>query len=314
VKRIIIGSLFFVSFVFSNQIQIKNRVPLSGVAGSNGMVFPQNKSRIVIKNVNVDKDTAYNGDNEVSDPKKRSMKVNMTQFLYRQGLGNNFDVRVILPYVKKENSMTNPRNSKVYDNDNKGLGDIRVIGRYQLLNQMKGDPIFLALGLGVKFPTGDTDKNFTIASGKSKVPTMQIGTGSTDFIGEVGLTKILLNSRIDAHLIYKRNQEGDNNYEFGDSIKWNVGYSYALTNQFDLALTLHGNKNKKNKSNGIKVENTGGNFIYLSPSVHYKINKQFDISLGYLHMLDRDNNFDSDSNMGGLSEDSKFILRLGYNF
>lgn len=312
-KNIIISSLVASSVAFA-QMPADNRVPLAGVAGGEGMVFPEGKLRFVVKNISKTKDEAYNGDTKVEDKSKREMKVNMTKLLIRYGLGNNFGIRTIIPYVKKENGVSHPISGQRFTNDNSGIGDIKLLGRYQLLNQKKGDPLFLALGVGVKLPTGDTNKDINTPAGTSKVPTMQLGSGSTDYLAEIGFSRLLANSRIDGHMLYSIKNKGDNNYEFGNKLIWNLGYSYALTKQFDLALTLHGTSEDKHKSNGKDVNETGGTFTYLSPSVHYKINKKFDISASYSVMIDRNNNYNSTTSVGGLSEDSIFIVRLGYNF
>lgn len=290
-------------------------IPIGNVAGSTGNVFSEGKSRFVIKNVSVSKDTAYDGDDEVSDSANRKMTVNMTNILYRYGLSNGFDVRVMTHYVQKDQEMTKMgRDLKL---SNSGLGDSAIVFRYQLLNQQKGAPLFLAIGGGVKLPTGSASKSFTTAVGvmsPSKTQTMQLGSGSYDYIAEIGTTRFLPNSRIDAHMMYTLTTEGSNDYEFGNTLQWNLGYSYAINQYFDLQLELDGMHKEKNKYQGIDVDTTGGNFVYITPGIHILLSKKYDISLGYSHMIYRDNNYDASKNMGGLSEDYKLVLRVGYNF
>jgi len=89
------------------------------------------------------------------------MNVNMTHFLYRYGLGNGFDIRAAVNYVQKKQTSTipmGPMAGKSFDLKNSGIGDSQVVVRYELLNQMKGAPLFLSVGAGLKLPTGGTDK------------------------------------------------------------------------------------------------------------------------------------------------------------
>ncbi len=309
-KKILLSSSLLATSVFGSQ----NIVPLANINGNTGNVVPSGMIKIGVLNELCSKDTAYNGDSEVSDNKHRSMKVNVTKIKAKYGLGNGFELRGIVTYKKKEFSATHPKTNKVYINNNKGLGDSLLLAKYEILNQKQGDGIFLSVGLGVKLPTGSTNKTFsTVAKplGGDTFSIMQLGSGSTDYLGEIGLTKILNNSRVDTHIIYTQTTEGDNNYQFGDSLKWNIGYTYAVTSKLGIQLELNGKECGKHINNGNEVASTGGSFTYAIPGIHYKITKKYDFSVGYSHMIKRDNNFDSVNSVGGLSEDNRIIFRLG---
>jgi len=303
-----------------NAADMKSKVgitPIGSVFGSNGQVFPKDVARFVVKGISFTKDTAYDGNNEVTDPIHREVQMNKLNFLFRYGLGNNFDIRMIVPYVSKEMKQTypmGPNAGKELKLKNSGMGDSKVFIRYQALNQKKGDPVLLALGLGLKLPTGTTSKVFTTIQGKKETPTMQLGSGSLDIIAEIGLTKILPNSRIDAHTSYILKNKGSNNYEFGDQIHWNIGYVYSLNKYLGLGAELNGVHMNKDKSNGNTIDNSGGNFIFFTPGIQYRPNKSYDISLAYAHMIYRNNNYNSMANSGGLSEDNRIVFRVGYNF
>lgn len=291
--------------------------PLGSVFGSNGQVFPKDKARFVMKSMHFTKDTAYNGDSKVADPLQREMNMNVANFIFRYGLGKGFDIRTIIPYVNKKMYQTypmGPNAGKKLTLKNSGLGDSKVFLRYQALNQKKGDPVFLALGLGLKLPTGTTSKVFNTVKGKQENPSMQLGSGSFDTIAEIGLSKILPNSRIDAYTSYILKNEGSNNFEFGDQLKWNIGYLYSINQYLALQLEVNGMHIEKNKSKGIEVNNSGGNFIFITPGIQFRPNKKYDISLGYAHMIHRDSNYNAIANSGGLSEDHRVVLRFGYNF
>ena len=291
-----------------------NRVPLGNLNGGTGNVFKEGMFRVVLRDINFEADTAYNGDEEVPDAMKRKLKVNVAQLVARYGLGAGFDVRMMIPIIDKKMHMTNPMNGKSTEWSNNGIGDIAIIGGYELMNQMKGDPLFLSIGAGVKLPTGSTDEAFKTPGGKKVLPGMQNGSGSTDYILELGASKILPNSRIDAHVAYKINGDGDNDYDFGNMLHWNIGYSYAMTKSFDLQLELDGIHRAKNSFKGKEIEGTGGDAIYLTPGFHYRVTKQFDVSVGYAIPVWRDINYNGAKHIGGLGEDGRLVVRVGYTF
>jgi len=298
----------------------ENRVPLGNINGSTGNVFKKGIFRVVLKDVYFKADTIYDGNTKVKNILNKELKLNASMFIARYGLGNGFDVRLVMPIISKKLSLTIPQNYKVAKLSNSGIGDISIIGRYSLLNQKKGDPLFLSIGAGIKVPTGKTDKKFKTPKGNLAVPQLQNGTGSVDFIIEAGATKILKNSRIDSSIVYKVAGDGDNNYKFGNILKWNIGYSYALTNAFDLQLELDGIHSSKHKQNGKKLADMGGTKIYLTPGVHYRFTKHFDVSFGYAFNVYTNLNFskkrdrDSSIQIGGLCEKGRFITRVGYTF
>ncbi|MEA1914329.1 MAG: transporter [Campylobacterota bacterium] len=308
-KKILINSV-----LFTTALSAQNIIPLANINGNVGNGLKEGILKIALSHESCTKDSAYHGSNKVIDPKQRIMDVNINKLKLRYGLGNGFDVRAIFTHKDKTFTYLHPMSSARYKNTNKGLGDTLVIGRYEILNQKKGDSVFLSVGAGVKLPTGSTSKTFNSPAGDTKFPIMQLGSGSTDYLAEVGISRFLPNSRIDAHMIYTQTTKGDNNYQFGDKLKWNIGYSYAINNALDVQLELDGSHCKKHKSSGIEVDSTGGTFTYITPGIHYKINKQYNIGAGYAYLLKRDNNFDTASNTGGLSETGKLIFQLVMTF
>ena len=330
-KKILFITLFTTLVLMANQTKENNLLPLSNVNNSTGVVFPKDKLRLIIKNETFIKDTMYNGSTQITHLKSPMVKIDITKFIIRYGLSKKFDIRFIIPYNNKEKSFTNPGNGNRVILKNKGLGDIAAIVRYKLMNQKKGDPFFFMIGAGVKFATGDTSKRFIDtnipAGGGGALPAgyrdakdtmdMQLGSGSTDPIIEMGLTKLLPNSRIDVHFAHKFPYMGDHNYKFGDLTKYGIGYSYAVTSKLDLQLEYNEQIIGKNNYDGTVENQSGGEFSYITPGFHYKINKKIDFSFAYVKMVKRDNNYGLskyEGTLGGLSEDDRLIFRLGYNF
>jgi len=115
----------------------------------------------------------------------------------------------------------------------KGLGDITVMGQYQVykssrltgagkrLNQQ------LWLGGGIKLPTGafnaSLDSNTTVADINA-----QIGTGSVDFILNGMYTISIRNYGINLSANYKINTTNHSNYKFGNKFTSNLIGFYQL--------------------------------------------------------------------------------------
>lgn len=317
--------------LLADESNAKSVTPLGSVFGSTGIVFPEGKSRIVLKSMFFSKDDFYNGSDETDDPKSlnaaREADVMQHRLVMRHGFGAGWDARVIVPYVSKTQEQTHPDGDR-HEWSNDGLGDVELLIRREILNQKKGDPLFLALGAGLKFPTGDTDERFTKyypeAQGGAQESYMpyglQNGTGSLDPMLEIGLTKMLPSSRIDAHMKYRITNEGDEGVERGNHLAYTLAYSYGVHPRFDLEAGLHGHLRDKDKVNGVARENTGGHILYAYPAIHAKISPQFDLSVGYALPILIDVNGDSGGTgtssypEGQGVEDSRLMVRLGYNF
>ena len=73
-KRIVYYGLFIATITIANQIPKSNITPLSNINTSTGIVFPANKFRLIIKHESFSKDTMYNGDTQITNPKSPMVK------------------------------------------------------------------------------------------------------------------------------------------------------------------------------------------------------------------------------------------------
>lgn len=203
------SSLFLTSLLANSTTTIK---PMGNIYGSNGGIQKASKFKIGIIHDIVTKDTAYNGSTKIQNDKQRRVKSESTKYKFKYGFKKNIELSAIVPYVKSESSDI----SKSYRNE--GLQDLQLMLRYGLLSQKDGDPFFLSVGVGIDLPTGETNKKFY----DTIIPEKQLGTGSYDYIGHLGFTKLFRVSRIDASIKYQENNLGDNGYEKGDVLSLKV--------------------------------------------------------------------------------------------
>ena len=278
--------------------------PMGNIYGSNGGIQKAGKFKIGIIYDTVTKNTTYNGSTKIENKKQRRSRSRSIKYKFKYGFRNNTELSLIVPYIKSQSSDI----SKSYSIE--GFQDLQLMFRYGLMSPKKGDPFYLSLGIGVDLPTGKTNKKFY----NKIIAEKQLGTGSYDYIGHIGFTKLFSVSRIDASIKYQQNNLGDNNYEKGDLLALNAGYNYAFTKSFDLQLEVDAKFIAKDKINGLTNDASGGDTIYLTPGFHYRIIKPLSIAIATPIVIKRDINYDSVKKVGGLSEDKRVVFKLQYTF
>lgn len=330
-KVLVIGLVGLVAYADTKSQESQKAQPLGTILGIEGVVYPKDKQRAILQYSYLKKDTFYDGKDEVNDPQSKRINregiLKQYIFTYRRALIEGWDGRVTVPFFDKTQKQNHPDGIR-REWENSGLGDISFIIKREILNQKKGDWLFLSLGAGAKLPTGSTSKEFIKyypqAQGgeyKTKNPMeLQLGSGSYDPIFELGATKFLSDSRIDAGVVYQLTTKGKNDYEFGDSLRYSLAYTYMLHPMFDVEAGLLGNLIAKDKYKNDQLNNKGGHTIFGELGVHIKPTKEFDISFGYLFLAYKDVN----GGAGGKAkesypygqgiEDNRLMLRVGINF
>lgn len=291
--------------------------PVGAVNSSNGGVYEKGKYGIILKYINFKQDQLYDGNDEVDytrprrgqKPGKKCLERSMEKFqaTFRAGISDHFDARLIVPFLNKE--MTRQSFNKEFTDSHSGIGDIKLIGRYRIWSQKGKDPFNLAVGAGVKIPTGTTDEEDD--SGLCLPGFLQTGTGSWDPIVELGAHKVIGRHWFSTYYMYRMTTEGelgDRDFESPDVFKYNFAYAYALSNLFDLELELNGDVKSKAKLDGVKKENTGGHMVYLTPGVHFKFHKGMHFDVGMPIPVYRD--------LNGIqfSEDYRVVAKLALKF
>ena len=159
------------------------------------------------------------------------------------------------------------------------IGDIRILGRYQLSSENRDSAIlsFYGINFGVKLPTGDITVQNT--GGTRAERTLQPGTGTTDLLLGAyysqalgaydsswfvqGLWQSPLNSRAD--------------FRPGNRLSFDVGYRYEVTENVGLMVQL--NALIKRRDNGLQAEpeSSGGKLLFVSPGASYAFSKNFQV-------------------------------------
>jgi len=295
-----------ISFIFALGLtpafaeQPKAKIPgcKTPVNSVDGILYPKGKVGIIFKHVSLDKDTLYDGDDKVASTKEKEIR--KTVLAIRYGLIDNLELKLKVPYVDLD--LTRSPSTPI---ENSGLGDIILHTRYQFLSQKRGDKFFMFGGLGIKMPTGETDAT---TNGIQDPSTMLTGSGSWDPSIDMGITKALGKFKLNSYLSYTFTTEGDNDYEWGDTLLADVSAVYDFNKYLDFELELNSIWKEKDQKNGLDQNNTGGNQIYITPGIHFKFLKKSHFALGVPITIHRD--------LHGrqLSDDYRIVAKLAFVF
>jgi len=219
---------------------------LPGINSKGGaMTLPEGKLKMGLKHIYMKRDSMFDDTKEVKNQQNLDATANVTVVALRYGVSKNFDLRVALPY--KQIDATAQLGSNGVAIDNKGIGDMIVMGRYVVLPMAKYG-YQLSIGAGVKLPTGSTDNGFTKAPSfaqniNTPLPT-QMGTGEFEYKTELGISKLINEEmRVDFHTMYTYRPKAEHNYDFGNELSYDLSFTAALTDKINLGIEYNGKYN-----------------------------------------------------------------------
>ncbi len=237
--------VFFIILVSAISL---NAQVIPGINSKGGaMILPDGKLKMGIKHIYIKKNSMYKGTSEVTNSEELDATANITLLGLRYGVSKSFDLRVVVPYKQIEaTAKLGPNNIAI---DNKGIGDIIVMGRYVVLPMVEYG-FQLSVGGGVKLPTGSTDSGFKkappFAIGENTPMPTQMGTGETEYKAELGVTKLISTSmEIDFHTMYTYRPKAENDYDFGDELSYDLSFTGAATKNINLGIEYNGKYNTK---------------------------------------------------------------------
>jgi hypothetical protein len=289
------------------QTQCGSLTSVGMLNSSNGGVYAMGEYGFALKYVGADYDQSYEGGDSIatSTPGMTGKSFDQYQLTLRAGLFDNVDARVLIPLFNKDIERENGAGVTSAD-EGSGLGDVKLLLRYSLMSQKNKDPFNLAIGVGLKAPTGGTDNE---DSNGTTPGYLQTGTGSWDPIFELGAHKVSGRHWASSYLMYQLTTEGergDSDYEAPDLLKFSLGYAYALSRYFDLQLEMDAEWRSKAELEGVTLEDSGGTIVYVTPGGHVKLTPKVHFDLGVAVPVYRDLNGTQ------LSEDYRVIGKLAF--
>jgi hypothetical protein len=155
------------------------------------------------------------------------------------------------------------------------LGDVRVIGRYQMRSEkVEAQRLdFYGINFGLKLPTGS--RRIVNENGERAERTLQPGTGTTDAIIGGYYNVVFGDSAWFAQTLFQWPVDSVEEYRPGKRLTLDVGYRYAVTDKLGLLVQVNYLHRRRDQGAQAEPNDSGGNFVYVSPGVSYAFSKSF---------------------------------------
>lgn len=161
-----------------------------------------------------------------------------------------------------------PDTAAIVTSSSKGIGDLRVIGRYQGLSADHSSGITF----GLKLPTGKTNDTFNDGSPLDRG--LQLGTGTTDLlIGGYHFGNINRDWDYFAQATIQIALNTHNEFRPGNGLNASAGVRYMGFESFIPQLQLNTRIEKRESGAQADIPNSGATLLYISPGVTVPINK-----------------------------------------
>jgi hypothetical protein len=153
------------------------------------------------------------------------------------------------------------------------VGDVRVLGRYQLKSESAEAQHldFYGANFGLNLPTGA--KDVTNGEGERAERTLQPGTGTTDIVLGAFYSRLLGNGSWFVQALWQSPLGSSENYRPGKRTTLDVGYRYEATERIGLMLQLNALWRGRDSGAQAEPDDTGGTFVFVSPGLSYAIGK-----------------------------------------
>ncbi len=203
---------------------------------------------------------------------ERELETHLTQqYSVYFSLSPRFSIGAFVPIAKRHSEHLNDEQTLVTGNQF-GLADVSLLLRYKALvaHDIETTSI-ISLAAGVKLPTGST--NGRDSEGNLLDAHIQLGTGSTDLL--LGVSGFLTFERIAliGNLLGAITSQGANGHEFGNILNYDGSLRYRLypseygDTQLFATFGVYGELRGRELQDGVPMESTGGNVVFLSPGL-----------------------------------------------
>jgi hypothetical protein len=246
-------------------------------------------------------DEMYKGTSQQSNPgaKETHWTTELTGFY---GITPDLMVIAVVPYKNGRTSgeadmaTVPPTLDTTMAGDATGLGDIALMGRYTFLKKESPDATNVLAGVfGVKFATGRTTAK-TNDQMSYLDSHMQPGTGSADYLLGLSYSHSLERFSLSANALGTIAQEGKFGYtkhRFGNAVNYDVTGKYRIAPaafeptrpQVFLALGVNGELRGQETEAGVRVPDSGGNTVYLSPGLQLVLAPHWVADLSYQYAV-----------------------------
>lgn len=265
-------------------------------------------------------DNFREGGSSITNPGGNEGIISQAAMLLDYGLTERFTASLLLPYVHKKQE-TNRFGTRTAG----GIGDFSVFGRYEVITPNDDLGPSVALGLGIKFPTGGTQEP---DPAQLLPPAFQTGSGAFDLVPTVSYYQDLSSFTVFGDAFARIPlDENDRGYKFGREYALSGGASYELPvwgRRFSVLLLtsyLYAGHDEDSDSvlparvrDGSRVLNTGGRFLDFIPGFRLSLNERLAVQVRFPIPVYEDWNGDASLNVGQVAPDLGTQINLMYRF
>ena len=193
---------------------------------------------------------------------------------YSHSFDSEWGISVIAPVVDRDHlHIHNHMGGQIPERWNfTELGDVRVVGRYQL--PYVGDPTKASaagINFGLKLPTGRS----TVANADGDVAerSLQPGTGTTDgIVGAYYHQKLpQWDSSWFAQAQYQHALNSHDDFRPGSQFGIDVGYRYGVTDKLGALVQVNAVVKRRDRGAQAEPDDSGGRFLFISPGLSYAV-------------------------------------------
>lgn len=219
-----------------------------------------------------DLSTTFNEGNKVPDPLNRKASVTSFNFEIEYGLSDIVSVLLTSGFIIKNRETTvrsNENNqTEVISYEGKGVGDVTILGKYEVITPTIISPLGFTIGAGVKLPVGSFSQEI---NGSRLAIDLQPGSGSTDALLWTNFYKGFQSSGFGlfSNIFYKYAGSNIDGYRFGDELAFSLSGEYYFTEYLTLSLSARGRIAGKDFWGGRFLPSTGGTYYDVLPSLIY---------------------------------------------
>jgi hypothetical protein len=217
----------------------------------------------------------------------------------------HWGVELQLPYFDRYHATIAPGDTEISESHADGIGDLRLIGRYQIFNPKRS----YGFQFGLKLPSGVFNQNFATGpqAGTLVDRGLQLGTGTTDAIlGASYFSRpstyvgFFAQATVQTALAYR------DQFLPSSTLNMNVGARYLNTSIVTPMLQVNARWDSRERGYYADTVNSGDAAFYLSPGATVQLGaKQSLFAFVQLPVLQRVN---------GLQLDPRWLLSVGYRF
>jgi hypothetical protein len=186
----------------------------------------------------------------------------------------DWGVSVVLPWFDRSHATIAEGDTQISTSHDTGIGDLRIVGRYQGFDPQRRTGI----EFGLKLPTGRSNDTFDSGPrlGDTVDRGLQLGTGTTDLLlGVYNFGALAPDWGYFAQALLQVPLASRADFKPGAGINANVGLRYTANETFVPQLQINARIEKREQGTNADIANSGAALVYLSPGVTWNLSHRF---------------------------------------